>query len=71
MTKAKLLDNGKFITKNEFKKNGYLGAGGTARFRNLLWAAAFSSGPVKRFKQEKIDALAAENKAKVNLMSGL
>lgn len=31
---------GKFVSKEEFKKLGFLGSGGIGRFRNLLWAAA-------------------------------
>jgi len=40
MMRARLLKDGKFLAKGEFKAKGYLGSGGLARFRDTLWAAA-------------------------------
>jgi DGQHR domain-containing protein len=39
MKKAALLKNGRFISKSDFRKKGYLGSGGIGRFRDTLWAA--------------------------------
>jgi len=41
--RARLLDGDTFISKGEFKKKGYLGSGGIARFKDSLWAAAGES----------------------------
>jgi DGQHR domain-containing protein len=53
---AGLLQDGKFIAKDEFKSSGFVGFGGIARFRNTLWAAAFSNR--KLSKRTKPDAIA-------------
>ncbi|MFY9909570.1 MAG: hypothetical protein WAK56_07015, partial [Candidatus Sulfotelmatobacter sp.] len=39
MKRAKLLKNGRFLAKGDFKHKGYLGSGGLAKFRDSLWAA--------------------------------
>ena len=39
MVRARLLKDGKFLAKSDFKAKGYLGSGGLARFRDTLWAA--------------------------------
>ena len=33
------MKSGTFIGRTEFKSRGFLGSGGTGRFRNRLWAA--------------------------------
>jgi DGQHR domain-containing protein len=45
MRRADLLDDGQFLRKEDFRTRGFLGSGGLARFRDLLWAATLS--PVK------------------------
>jgi DGQHR domain-containing protein len=61
-TKADLLEKGKFISKDKFKKFGYLGSGGIGRFRNVLWASTIGtySGTVRKI--EKIAEIATKNR---------
>lgn len=65
MGRAGLLKHGKFIPKEEFKKEGYLGSGGTGRFRDVLWAAAIGTKDVSEWSTEMISELAHSNRAKV------
>lgn len=39
ITRAGFMKNKAFINRNEFKRKGFLGSGGIAKFRNRLWAA--------------------------------
>lgn len=68
LDRAGLLKDGKFITRNEFKRKGYLGSGGLGRFRDMLWAAAFSKQPVKGLRPETIANRA--KKARASLQNG-
>jgi len=71
MKRARLLKNGKFLAKGEFKHKGYLGSGGLGRFRDALWAAAGTTRVLPpRIKAEKLAQLAAESRANVNLQLG-
>jgi len=65
---AGLVDkNGKFMSKDDFKKGGYLGSGGIGRFRNRLWASIKTTDhQVSRMGEEKVLALSQENKKMVN-----
>lgn len=63
--RAGLLKRGQFLAKEEFKERGYLGSGGIARFRNVLWAAAIAKGSVARRKAEAIAELAEEARQKI------
>ena len=58
--RAGLIKGGQFLPKEEFKERGYLGSGGIARFRNVLWAAAVSKQSIARRKAEAIAELAEE-----------
>ncbi|MBI5731079.1 MAG: DGQHR domain-containing protein [Ignavibacteriales bacterium] len=62
---AGLLDNGIFIDKNKFKKRDFLGSGGIARFRDLLWAS-IKGRKTARLKPERVSKIAEENKSSVN-----
>lgn len=62
---AGLLDNEIFIDKNKFKKRGFLGSGGIARFRDLLWAS-IKGRKTARLKSERVSKIAEENKSSVN-----
>lgn len=63
--RAGLLERGRFIPKGEFKKKGFLGSGGLARFRDTLWAASIASGSVARFTPERRAKLAENYRGQV------
>jgi len=68
---AGLISRGKFIDKAEFKRGGYLGSGGIARFRDRLWASILSGDhKISRMGPEKIAELAEQNKQKIKSKSG-
>ena len=56
--RANLLKNNVFMDKKEFKKRGFLGSGGIARFRNSLWAVIKSNKKLTEKDPEKIAQLA-------------
>jgi DGQHR domain-containing protein len=63
---AGLISKDKFIDKNEFKKGGYLGAGGIGRFQDRLWAAVDDEGhTISRMQEEKIAELAEKNRKRI------
>jgi DGQHR domain-containing protein len=63
--RAGLLDRDKiFIDKRVFKERKYLGSGGIGLFRNTLWAAFGSENNVKRWRPERIAAVADDVRAK-------
>lgn len=63
--RAGLLKNGAFLDKDEFKERRYLGAGGIGLFRNVLWAAAGGTHPIKDLDEDEIAALAQKNRDKI------
>ena len=71
MTRAKLVKNGKFLAKGEFRSKGFLGSGGLARFRDSLWAAVGTDGPSpSRITGEELSQLAGECRARVRASWG-
>jgi DGQHR domain-containing protein len=68
--RAHLLEDGKFVPKDEFKKLGFLGSGGIGRFRNTLWAAAFRKTKLGNNKPEEISQMADEARDQVNKALG-
>lgn len=64
--RAGLLSDGLFIAKEEFKGSGFTGNGGIARFRNTLWAAAFSKKKLPKLNPESIAEKATRARAEVN-----
>jgi DGQHR domain-containing protein len=62
---AGLLDDDVFIDRNKFKSRGFLGSGGIARFRDLLWAS-IKGRKTGRLKLERISKIAEENRAIIN-----
>lgn len=64
VTKAGLLENGVFIDKMKFKDRGFLGSGGTARLRDILWTATTQKVNIS-MKSEKIAEIAELNRKKV------
>jgi len=71
MKRSGLFHNDKFVTKSEFKKRGFLGSGGLARFRDRLWAAAFSKSSIVGLSDEKIQSLAASHRQEIYKKIGL
>jgi DGQHR domain-containing protein len=64
MRRARLLKEGRFLGKGDFKAKGYLGSGGLARFRDRLWIAATSKRKVpSRITPEKLTQLASASRA--------
>ena len=62
MVRAGFMRNGRFIGRDEFKKQGFLGSGGIGRFRNRLWASLRRR--TARLGVERVSALADEVRAK-------
>lgn len=56
--RAKLLQDGVFIDKKEFKNRKYLGSGGIGLFRDTLWAATRTKRDLRRVKPEKVAQIA-------------
>lgn len=68
---AGLISRGRFIDKEEFRRGGYLGSGGIARFRDRLWASVLGAEhKISRMQPEKIAELAKQNKQKIISKSG-
>ncbi|MGD0654273.1 MAG: DGQHR domain-containing protein [Thermoguttaceae bacterium] len=68
MTRAKLVKNGKFLAKGEFRSKDFLGSGGLARFRDSLWAAVGRDEPLPPRiinEDEELSRLANDCRAKV------
>lgn len=65
MNRAGLVDRGKFLAKTKFREKGFLGSGGLARFRDTLWSAALSTGPISRLSPETLETIAIKNREKV------
>lgn len=68
--RAGLLHNGKFVVKDEFKKAGFVGSGGIARFRNRLWAAAFRTSKLGALAPEQIAEVADKARTEINKALG-
>jgi hypothetical protein len=60
-----LLERGVFITRDKFKRRGFLGSGGIARFRDLLWASIEKAG-ISRLRPEKLEKLAKKARARIH-----
>jgi hypothetical protein len=63
---AGLIQKGKFVVKDDFRKLGFLGSGGIGRFRNLLWAAAYRKRNVSNLSPEDIAKAAGQGRAEAN-----
>lgn len=61
---ASLLDNGSFIDRSKFKAKGFLGSGGIARFRDILWASI--NRKTSRLKVETVNKYAEANRVMIN-----
>lgn len=68
--RAGLLQNGKFVAKDEFKKAGFVGSGGIARFRNRLWAAAFRTTKLGALAPEQIAEAADKARTEIHKTLG-
>jgi DGQHR domain-containing protein len=66
ISNAGLLHKGKFVVRDEFKKLGFVGSGGIARFRDRLWAAAFRKKNVSHLSSDDIARAANEARDEVN-----
>jgi DGQHR domain-containing protein len=62
---AGLLKENKFVSKEEFKKRGYLGSGGIGRFRDMLWSAASGAENLARITPERRAEIAADYRNKI------
>lgn len=68
MKRARLMRNGRFLGKGDFKSKGYVASGGLARFRDMLWVSATSQIKVPpRLKPERLAELASASRARVRL----
>lgn len=62
---AGMLDEGVFMSKEEFKTKNFLGSGGIGRFRDTLWAALDSPKKINTTSDTKLAQLADNNRSKV------
>ncbi len=65
MKNAGLVEDGVFLDKSEFKEKGFLGSGGLAQFRDVLWAAAIASKRIDGLDREQIAEKADANRQTV------
>jgi len=65
MKRSGLLKDDQFIAKGQFKKKGYPGSGGLAKFRNTLWASIMGTGRLQGLKPETLAKQAETNRDKV------
>jgi DGQHR domain-containing protein len=63
MKRAGLQENGRFLSKTEFREKGFLGSGGLARFRDTLWAAGFGRTDISALSPEDVAEVAEERRA--------
>jgi DGQHR domain-containing protein len=68
--KANLTKDDIFISKDEFRKLGFLGSGGIGKLRDRLWAAAIKKTKLSRISEKKISELANEARKKVYKVIG-
>jgi DGQHR domain-containing protein len=63
MQRARLIKDGRFLSKGDFKTHGYVGSGGLARFRDRLWLAAVSKHKIpSRISPEKLAGSAEDSR---------
>lgn len=65
MMRAGFIRNERFIGRDEFKKQGFLGSGGIGRFRNRLWASLKRG--TARLGAERVATLADEVRGEIQL----
>ena len=63
--KAGLLQGGRLLAKEEFKKKGFLGSGGLAQLRDALWVAAIGGAEIGKLKPEEIAELAEKHRGSI------
>ncbi len=61
MVRAGFIRDGRFIGRDDFKRQGFLGSGGIGRFRNRLWASVRRS--TARLGADRVAELADEVRA--------
>lgn len=65
MKNAGLMEDDMFLGKAAFKEKGFLGSGGLAQFRDLLWAAITASKRIDGLDSDQIALKAEANRAEV------
>lgn len=70
INRAGFLQDSKFMEKEEFRKEGFLGSGGVGRFRNLLWAATSRKNKLNNLDSEKISEIAKKARIDANELIG-
>jgi len=66
--RAGFMQRGRFIDRDEFKKKGFLGSGGIAKFKNRLWAGTKVN--VKGLNDEAIEKRANAARAQAREFLG-
>ncbi len=64
IVRAGFMKQGRFIGREDFKRKGFLGSGGIAKFRDCLWAA--TGGNVARLTDETVATRATAARAEVS-----
>ena len=67
MRRAGLLDGNRFLSKWKFKEKGFLGSGGMARIRDVLWAAIIGATNISSLRAEELTKLAERHRQKVRI----
>ncbi len=65
LRRAGFLEKDRFMSRSNYKKRGFLGSGGIARFRDTLWAAVLSKGHL-RVRRDRVADLARANRVLVS-----
>lgn len=65
MKNAGLMEHDAFLDKAAFKEKGFLGSGGLAQFRDLLWAAITATKRIDGLDSEQIASKAEANRAEI------
>jgi DGQHR domain-containing protein len=70
ISRAGLLEDGRFITREKFKELNFHGSGGIGRFRDRLWAASFRRTTLSDFDPKVIAEKANDVRGEVNRALG-
>ncbi|HEV2968752.1 MAG TPA: DGQHR domain-containing protein [Pirellulales bacterium] len=65
LKKASLLEDDQFIDKSQFKEHGFLGSGGIARFRDVLWCSVGTTASVDDMTAEDRAEKARETRGRI------
>jgi DGQHR domain-containing protein len=72
MKRARLIRNGRFLARGDFRAKGFLGSGGLARFRDTLWIAATSKRTIpSKLSPDELSKLASSRRGDIGNQLGV